>query len=100
MRRLIALLLATFALAVTCTAAPEPSSWRDQGVIDTSHSPNAKLCPVPVHAVRLGEGFWQKRMQVNAEKGLPIHVEDHEREGESSKDWSISSSPRSSPTDT
>ena len=56
-------------------------AWQDQGVIDTSRSPSAKLFPVPLRAVRLGDGFWKQRMMLNSEKGLPVHVEDHERWG-------------------
>lgn len=77
-----AFLLAAFAICSVSTAATESSPWGNQGVIDTSRSPHAKLSPVPVHAVKLGDGFWAKRMKLNADKGLPIHVEDHEREGE------------------
>ncbi len=77
-----AFLLAAFAICSVSTAATESSPWGNQGVIDTSRSPYAKLSPVPVHAVKLGDGFWAKRMKLNADKGLPIHVEDHEREGE------------------
>jgi DUF1680 family protein len=40
-------------------------------VVDTSHSPNALLRPVPLGAVRLADAFWEPRRRVNREVTLP-----------------------------
>ncbi len=40
-------------------------------VVDTTHSPFAKLKPVPVGAVRLRDRFWEPRMRINREVTLP-----------------------------
>ena len=42
-----------------------------QVVLDTAKSPNAKLHPVPVKAVKLEGGFWESRRSVNAERSIP-----------------------------
>jgi len=42
-----------------------------QPVVDTTRSPHAALRPLPIRSVRLADGFWSKRMRVNAEKSLP-----------------------------
>src|SRR5947209_1880272 len=41
------------------------------GVLDLSHSLNARLHPVPVQAVHLGDGFWTERRRVTTERSLP-----------------------------
>ena len=38
-------------------------------VVDTSNSSNALLRPIPISAVRMGDGFWKKRMETNAHAG-------------------------------
>src|ERR1700742_3565801 len=48
-----------------------PDKWKDAGVVDTSHSPYAKLHPVPVRAVTVEEGFWSKRRKTNLEASIP-----------------------------
>ena len=40
-------------------------------IIDTSHSPHARLRPVPTTAVRLTDTFWAPRRQVNRQVTLP-----------------------------
>lgn len=51
-------------------------------VVDTSHSPHARLRPVPVSMVRLTDTFWAPRLLVNREVTLPgqyRHLEETER---------------------
>ena len=55
--------------------------WRDQGVINTSKSPYAKLHSVPVHAVTIQEGFWYKRRKTNVEKSIPTMRDELEAHG-------------------
>ena len=64
--------------AAGLTAADDPQSpalptpkWRDEGVIDLSKSPHAKLKTVPVHAVEIEPGFWSKRRTINVESSIP-----------------------------
>jgi DUF1680 family protein len=45
--------------------------WRDQGVIDLSKSPYAKLHTVPVRAVTIRDGFWAERRKIAVEKSIP-----------------------------
>jgi uncharacterized protein len=51
-------------------ALPTPK-WRDEGVIDLSKSPHAKLKTVPVHAVEIEPGFWSRRRAINVESSIP-----------------------------
>ncbi|HEY1801028.1 MAG TPA: beta-L-arabinofuranosidase domain-containing protein [Terriglobales bacterium] len=46
-------------------------SWQDQGVLNLSNSPYAKLHTVPVRAVTIEEGFWSKRRKTNVESSIP-----------------------------
>ena len=64
--------------AVGLSAADNPQSgslltpkWRDEGIIDLSKSPHAKLRTVPVHAVVIEPGFWSKRRAINVESSIP-----------------------------
>lgn len=53
---------------------------RSGAVVDTTHSPHARLRPVPIRAVRIESGFWQPRMKANRDVGLPAlfnHLKDH-----------------------
>jgi DUF1680 family protein len=44
----------------------------DQAIlVDTIHSPYARLCPVPLSAVHMEEGFWARWMVKNREATLP-----------------------------
>ncbi len=53
------------------TAAPWPSHWNAEGVIFLDGSLNARLHPVPVQAVHLGDGFWAARRKITTEVSLP-----------------------------
>src|SRR5205809_260110 len=54
--------------SVVLTTIP---SWRDQGILNLTKSPYAKLRNVPVHAVTIGNGFWAQRREVNVNKSIP-----------------------------
>lgn len=45
--------------------------WKSSGVLDLSRSPYAKLKTVPVSAVMIRDGFWQKRRTTNVESSIP-----------------------------
>ena len=45
--------------------------WKDQGVLNLTNSPYAKLQSVPVRAVTIEEGFWSKRRKTNVERSIP-----------------------------
>ncbi len=51
--------------------AAATGTWSNAGVIDLSHSPFAKLKTVPVHAVKLGDGFWTRRRKTNVDSSIP-----------------------------
>jgi len=44
-------------------------------VVDTSHSPYAKLRPIPVDAVRLEDSFWAPRLRLLREVTLPTQYQ-------------------------
>ncbi len=46
-------------------------SWKDQGIENLTRSPYAKLKNIPVHAVTIESGFWEKRRVINVEKSIP-----------------------------
>ena len=51
-------------------------------VVDTAHSPYARLKPVPLDAVTLADDFWAPRMRINQQVTLPgqyRHLEDTAR---------------------
>ncbi len=54
---------------------------RDQGILDLSRSPKAKLRNVPVQAVKLGDGFWAPRRKINVEKSIPLMLDLLEQNG-------------------
>jgi uncharacterized protein len=56
-------------------------SWRDQGVLNLTNSPFAKLHSVPVRAVAIQEGFWSKRRAINVERSMPTMREQLEQHG-------------------
>lgn len=66
------IVLVLLAYGTTVNAA---DSWRDQGILYTANSPYAKLHPVPVHAVRIEQGFWYGRRAVNTERSIPTMLE-------------------------
>src|SRR5580700_552534 len=45
--------------------------WKDQGILNLTHSPFAKLKNVPVDAVTIQDGFWGKRRETNVSKSIP-----------------------------
>ncbi|PYU80257.1 MAG: glycoside hydrolase family 127 protein [Acidobacteria bacterium] len=53
---------------VVLTTTP---SWRDQGILNLTKSPYAKLRNVPAHAVMIENGFWAQRREVNVNKSIP-----------------------------
>lgn len=63
------------------SAQPGILAWQDQGVINTSNSPYAKLHSVPVRAVTIREGFWSKRRQTNVERSIPTMHDELETHG-------------------
>ena len=54
---------------------------RDQGILNLTHSPQAKMQDIPIHAVKMGDGFWASRMQVNIEKSIPTMLDLLEQHG-------------------
>ena len=45
--------------------------WRDQGILNLTKSPYAKLRNVPVNAVKIETGFWSPRREVNVNVSIP-----------------------------
>jgi uncharacterized protein len=67
---------------VVGTGATSNISWQDQGVLNLTNSPFAKLHSVPVRAVTIEEGFWSKRRKTNVERSIPtmrVELEEHGR---------------------
>jgi DUF1680 family protein len=56
-------------------------AWRSAGILDVRNSPHAKVQNVPIRAVRMAEGFWTPRRQVNVEKSIPTMLELLEEHG-------------------
>jgi uncharacterized protein len=50
-------------------------------IVDTSKSPYAKLCPVPIRAVKLRDRFWQPRLVALQEITLPTQYDLLEQTG-------------------
>src|ERR1035441_8796586 len=69
-----------FLLAAPLVLAAD-SDWQSQGVVSVTHSPYAKLHAVPIHAVKMGEGFWSARRAVNVEKSVPTLLAELEQHG-------------------
>jgi DUF1680 family protein len=67
--------LGSLAQSASSTAganSPRPTpDWRDEGVIDLSHSPHAKIRTIPIRAVVIQEGFWSKRRRTNVDSSIP-----------------------------
>ncbi len=55
--------------------------WKNEGVLYLDHSLNARLHPVPVQAVHLGDGFWAGRRKVTTERSLPTMLDLLEEHG-------------------
>jgi DUF1680 family protein len=59
----------------------QKEDWKNQGVLYLDHTLNARLRPVPVSAVRLGDGFWSARRKVTTERSLPTLLDLLEEHG-------------------
>ena len=57
------------------------SDWQSQGIVDDSHSPHARLHGVPIHAVKMGDGFWSARRAINMQKSIPTLLAELEEHG-------------------
>ncbi|HTT64685.1 MAG TPA: glycoside hydrolase family 127 protein [Bryobacteraceae bacterium] len=68
-----------FCLAPVLLAAG--SDWQSQGIVDDSHSPHARLHGVPIHAVKMGDGFWSARRAINMQKSIPTLLAELEEHG-------------------
>jgi DUF1680 family protein len=53
---------------------------KHNAVVDTSTSPFALFRPVPISAVKMGQGFWQRWMEVNYKAGIPSFLAWMERD--------------------
>jgi DUF1680 family protein len=60
---------------------PAQNDWKQQGVIYVDHSLNARIHPVPIQAVHLGEGFWAERRRVVTQRSLPTLLDLLEEHG-------------------
>jgi DUF1680 family protein len=70
------------ALILPCLALGSvPAPWNEQGVIYLDRSLNARLHPVPVQAVHMGDGFWTARRKMTTERSLPSMLELLEEHG-------------------
>ena len=63
------------ALLVSLTVLCAADNWRNEGIIYLDHSPRAVMHPVPVHAVKLGAGFWEERRRVNVDSSIPTMLD-------------------------
>lgn len=66
---------------VASPAQQDKQNWQDEGVIYLDHSLDARLHPVPVQAVHLGDGFWTPRRNVTTERSLPTMLQLLEEHG-------------------
>jgi uncharacterized protein len=75
--------LAAVAVCLSSVASENAANaaWREEGVIFLDHSVNARLHPVPVEAVHLGDGFWTSRRRVTTERSLPTMLQLLEEHG-------------------
>jgi len=67
-------------LLFACSLLASPADWRSEGVVDVRHSPHATLHGIPIHAVKMGDGFWASRRAINVEKSIPsmrAELEEH-----------------------
>jgi DUF1680 family protein len=63
------------ALTLLSLSLSAADKWQEQGIIYLDHSPNAVMHPVPIRAVKLGDGFWQARRRVNVERSIPTMLD-------------------------
>ena len=59
------------AVAQTTVALTDSPNWKDQGIENLARSPYAKLKNIPVHAVTIESGFWERRRVINVAKAFP-----------------------------
>ena len=69
-----------FLLAASLLLAAD-GDWQSQGVVSVARSPYAKLHAVPIHAVKMGDGFWSVRRAINVEKSIPTLLAELEQHG-------------------
>ena len=69
-----------FLLAASLLLAAD-GDWQSEGVVSVAHSPYAKLHAVPIHAVKMGDGFWSARRATNVEKSIPTLLAELEQHG-------------------
>jgi DUF1680 family protein len=46
-------------------------NWKDEGVLDLTNSPHAKLKTVPIRSVEIKQGFWSPRRATNVSSSIP-----------------------------
>ena len=68
-------------LCVVLPAIAAEGGWQAEGVVSVTKSPYAKLHTVPIHAVKMGDGFWSARRTVNVEKSIPTLLTELEEHG-------------------
>ncbi|HEY7304732.1 MAG TPA: beta-L-arabinofuranosidase domain-containing protein [Bryobacteraceae bacterium] len=78
---LFAAAAASGAILVLGAQTPHGDEWKDEGILYLDHSLNARLHPVPVQAVRLGDGFWSARRRITTERSLPTLLDLLEEHG-------------------
>jgi hypothetical protein len=79
--RISFLLGACLAFEIAAFAQTRNEAWKEQGIINTSASPKAKLHSVPIRAVTMGDGFWSQRMRTNVEQSIPTLLQLLEEHG-------------------
>jgi hypothetical protein len=79
--RISFLLGACLAFEIAAFAQTRDEAWKEQGIINTSASPKAKLHSVPIRAVTMGDGFWSQRMKTNVEQSIPTLLQLLEEHG-------------------
>jgi uncharacterized protein len=80
----IVLIGAIWVLASQPAAQPtaQADDWKREGVLYLDHSLNAQMHPVPVSAVRLGDGFWAARRRITLDRSLPTMLDLLEEHGD------------------
>lgn len=76
-----AIAAAAASVLILSAQTQKPDEWKNEGVLYLDHSLNARLHPVPVHAVHLGDGFWTARRKVTTERSLPTLLQLLEEHG-------------------
>lgn len=78
--QILSLLAGLLCFQAALHAQTPADSWKNQGIVNDSASPHARLHSVPVRAVKMDEGFWSSRIRINVEKSIPSllqQLEDH-----------------------